>query len=116
MHGHDFWVLAQGYETHWDGTTAAFNLANPPRRDTALLPAHGYLALAFRLDNPGVWLVHCHIAWHASQGLALEFVETSAEVKLGGWDRNVFDRTCKGWEGWVGQKGGPPFGQPDSGI
>lgn len=30
---------------------------NPIRRDTATLPAGGYLVLAFESDNPGAWLV-----------------------------------------------------------
>ncbi|KAK0712929.1 multicopper oxidase-domain-containing protein [Lasiosphaeria miniovina] len=76
---------------HWHGTdvvilgqdTAAFDPArspqtwehaNPPRRDTVTAPAGGYVAVAFRPNNPGVWLVHCHIAWHASGGLALQMV------------------------------------------
>lgn len=45
-----------------------FRFDNPPRRDVVLLPAGGYIAIAFKPDNPGVWLLHCHIAWHASAG------------------------------------------------
>jgi len=30
-----------------------FNYDNPPRRDVAFLDGSGYLALAFRPDNPG---------------------------------------------------------------
>ncbi|KAH6617780.1 putative extracellular dihydrogeodin oxidase/laccase [Chaetomium sp. MPI-SDFR-AT-0129] len=120
MHGHDFWILAQVPNARWDtdpaGNSAAFNTVNPPRRDTAVLPAHGYLAIAFRLDNPGVWLVHCHIAWHASQGLALEIVERAGDVKLGKGDRDALEETCRGWDAFVGQEGGPPFEQGDSGI
>jgi FtsP/CotA-like multicopper oxidase with cupredoxin domain len=59
LHGHDFFVLAQGsgtYDSH-----VALTLNNPPRRDTAMLPASGYLVMAFETDNPGAWLMHCHI-------------------------------------------------------
>jgi FtsP/CotA-like multicopper oxidase with cupredoxin domain len=52
LHGHDFWVLAQGTGTY-DSTTA-LTLTNAPRRDTALLPGAGYLVIAFYTDNPGV--------------------------------------------------------------
>lgn len=31
------------------------------RRDVASLPGGGYLVLAFKTDNPGSWLMHCHI-------------------------------------------------------
>lgn len=50
-----------------------FNFVNPPRRDVVLLPAGGYIAIAFKPDNPGVWLLHCHIAWHASAGKSSRF-------------------------------------------
>lgn len=40
-----------------------------------MLPAGGWLVLAFETDNPGAWLMHCHIAWHVSEGLAVQFLE-----------------------------------------
>ncbi|KAB8230045.1 multicopper oxidase-domain-containing protein [Aspergillus alliaceus] len=112
FHGHDFWILAQR-NTSWDGTSTSFQLKNPVRRDTAVLPAHGYLALAFQLDNPGAWLVHCHIAWHSSMGLALEFVEMrdSISVSMGDW--KTFEKTCNAWSAW---SRGAPYQQDDSGI
>ena len=62
LHGHDFVILAQS-ATPYNVTTSinTFNFSNPPRRDVALLPIGGYLAIAFKPDNPGVWLLHCHI-------------------------------------------------------
>ena len=58
LHGHDFYVLGQGTGT-FDINNTPKNLTynNPPRRDTALLPGNGWLALAFPTDNPGAWLV-----------------------------------------------------------
>lgn len=53
LHGHDFWVLAQGYGT-WTNDTSSLTLQNAPRRDVAMLPASGYLVVAFKTDNPGV--------------------------------------------------------------
>jgi FtsP/CotA-like multicopper oxidase with cupredoxin domain len=58
LHGHDFYILAQG---SGDFSDDMVNLSNPPRRDTAMLPGQGYLAIAFKTDNPGAWLMHCHI-------------------------------------------------------
>ncbi|KAE8348998.1 multicopper oxidase-domain-containing protein [Aspergillus coremiiformis] len=112
FHGHDFWILAQK-NTSWDGSSTSFQTTNPVRRDTAVLPAHGYLALAFQLDNPGAWLVHCHIAWHSSMGLALEFVESqdSISVRRGHW--KTLDQTCQTWSAW---SKGAPYLQDDSGI
>ena len=62
LHGHDFVILAQSTAPYNVNTSiSTFNFHNPPRRDVALLPQGGYLAIAFRPDNPGVWLLHCHI-------------------------------------------------------
>jgi hypothetical protein len=112
MHGHDFWILAQEGKA-WDGTTNGFKTKNPPRRDTAILPEHGYLAIAFQLDNPGAWLVHCHIAWHTSEGLSLEIVESGESISIGSSEKKVFDDTCSSWLSWAP---GSPFPQEDSGI
>lgn len=54
--------------------------ANPVRRDSTVLPAWGWLALAFRTDNPGAWIMHCHIAFHASQGLSVDFLELADQI------------------------------------
>ena len=113
MHGHDFWVVAQVKGSTYDGTTTGFNFTNPPRRDVAVLPSGGYLALAFRLDNPGAWLVHCHIAWHASQGLALEFVESESSISVSSDNTDVFNDVCSAWDSWTPSE---PFAQDDSGI
>ena len=65
----DVVLLAQSNETFDpEKSYATFNFNNPPRRDVILLPAHGFIAIALKPDNPGAWLVHCHIAWHASAG------------------------------------------------
>ena len=70
LHGHDFLILAQG--TGLWSSSVALNLQNPPRRDTAIMPFDieqglgGYLVIGFYTDNPGVWLLHCHIGWVSS--------------------------------------------------
>jgi hypothetical protein len=46
-----------------------------------MLPKDGYLAIAFKPDNPGAWVVHCHIAWHAGSGLALQVLERQDEIE-----------------------------------
>ncbi|KAK4211161.1 putative extracellular dihydrogeodin oxidase [Rhypophila decipiens] len=109
LHGHDFWVLAAEVGV-FDVKTAKFNTKNPMRRDVATLPARGYLAIAFLLDNPGVWLAHCHIAWHASQGLSMQFVESRDQIKIADEDLQQYDKTCKSW------RASGPWHQDDSGI
>ena len=62
LHGHDFFVLGQGGgQFSSSDTFSKLNFATPPRRDTASVPGGGWLVLAFPSNNPGVWLMHCHI-------------------------------------------------------
>ncbi|KAJ5239913.1 hypothetical protein N7468_004532 [Penicillium chermesinum] len=77
LHGHDFFILSQG-PNPYNGT---LNTKNPPRRDTALLEGQGHLLIAFQTDNPGAWLMHCHIGWHVEEGFALQFVERESEIE-----------------------------------
>ena len=62
LHGHDFVILASGNHT-FNPAKDILNKDNPPRRDVALLPVNGFLLIAFQVNNPGTWLMHCHIAW-----------------------------------------------------
>lgn len=66
LHGHVFWVLAEGMG-EWDGSTVN-NSNNPQRRDVQMMPAGNetmpsYLVIEFLAQNPGVWSFHCHISW-----------------------------------------------------
>ena len=40
-------------------------------KDTIQVPRNGYVIIRTRLDNPGHWLVHCHIEVHFKQGMSL---------------------------------------------
>lgn len=114
LHGHDFLVLSTGYE-RWTGRTYGWQLTNPPRRDTATMPANGYLAIAWPLDNPGVWALHCHIAWHSSQGFGATVLESADMMPqpLGGdWSQEI-DPVCKAWNEYAPTA---PYQQVDSGI
>lgn len=66
LHGHNFNVLAEGMG-RWNGRIS--NLDNPQRRDVQMMRPWGYVVLQYDTDNPGVWPLHCHIAWHVSDGL-----------------------------------------------
>ncbi|KAI1653266.1 putative multicopper oxidase [Daldinia decipiens] len=110
LHGHDFFVLAQ--ETGSYSSSVPLNTNNPPRRDTAILPASGYIVLAFETDNPGVWLMHCHIGWHTSQGFALQFVERYDEI-AGITDTDALADTCSTWSSFQTSRS---IEQEDSGI
>ena len=118
LHGHDFYVLAQaeGATFPGNGTDAAslLNFNNPPRRDTATLPARGYLVVAFQADNPGAWLMHCHIPFHISSGLGLQFVEREADIAVALGDLHAMQDGCRTWDAWVNSE--PGFTMGDSGL
>lgn len=100
LHGHDFYIISQG-SGHWDAATTLQNpkaLQNPPRRDTAMLPQNGHLLLAWKIDNPGVWLMHCHIGWHVQEGFALQFIELRHQIPRI-VNPGPIQRVCNRWSG-----------------
>ncbi|KAI4603906.1 Laccase-1 [Pestalotiopsis sp. 9143b] len=94
---------------------ASLNFANPTRRDVTMLPALGYLVVAFKADNPGNWLFHCHIAWHVSGGLSVDFVERRAEqaALISSDDQAAFEETCSQWRSYYATS---EFEKEDSGL
>lgn len=98
LHGHDFYLLGAG--TGIFNNSQSLRYTNPPRRDVAMLPANGYLVLAFITDNPGAWLMHCHIAWHISLGLGAQFLEQADQIpKLQGFDAD-WKKECVDWNAY----------------
>lgn len=114
LHGHYFALLAQGEGNYSD--SVVLKRDNPPRRDVALLPLGGYLVIAFKADNPGAWLVHCHIAWHASGGLALQILENKDNVTIDDSTKHELDHQCNQWDKWYKNHTNPLEFQDDSGI
>ncbi|EHK98308.1 putative Laccase-2 [Glarea lozoyensis 74030] len=112
LHGHDFWVIAQDTGL-FEAGKSNINLKNPPRRDTATLPGNGHIAIAFKKDNPGSWLLHCHIAWHVSEGFAMQFVESESQISLTMTDSATFADTCDAWQPYSSTMIYP---QDDSGV
>ncbi|KAI5794996.1 multicopper oxidase-like protein [Geopyxis carbonaria] len=101
LHGHDFFILAQGTGTY-SSSDVTLQTDNPPRRDTAMLPLSGYLVIAFQTDNPGAWLMHCHIGFHTSEGFALQFVERKDEISaLLEPTYDNFNETCADWTAYA---------------
>lgn len=62
--------------------------------------------LAFAANNPGVWLLHCHIGFHQTQGFAQQVIERKNEFDSF-LDRDVLERTCKAWDDYAQDN---PFG------
>lgn len=93
LHGFNMYVLAQG-EGKWDGTIT--NPQNPQRRDVQQVMANGYIVLQFDSTNPGVWPFHCHISWHASAGLFMQFLVQPEKVTSLNIPMKVAN-TCSDW-------------------
>ncbi|KAI2996955.1 CAZyme family AA1 [Aspergillus niger] len=110
LHGHDFWVLASGYGDFDATMSDALTLVNAPRRDVAMMPASGYLVIAFKTNNPGAWLMHCHIAWHTSEGFAVQLLERAPEII---YDYEKLNGTCASWKSYVAAQ---DVVQHDSGV
>lgn len=113
LHGHDFFILAAGDGTY-DADTTVLNLDNPPRRDTATLPGDGHLVIAFMTDNPGAWLMHCHIAWHASEGMGIQFIERGDEIVDTLTEYSLIKKGCSSWDSYGSDVGG--IDQDDAGV
>jgi len=140
LHGHDFYVLGRSaplnvplslaqllvllltgglnqYRTVFNPATdiGTLNFNNPVRRDVTMLPALGYVVLAFQTDNPGNWLFHCHIAWHVSGGLSVNFMEQPAvQMSLfSNGEIQAYEDVCADWNAWYPTS---PYKMIDSGL
>lgn len=117
LHGHDFWLIAVGNGTF----NPTYNLNNPIRRDTHVVQGNqgvpgtgGYAVIAFQADNPGAWLMHCHIPWHVSGGLGVQFLERPSEIIGTLGDISGFTGGCSTWNGFEATP--QSIIQPDSGL
>jgi len=59
LHGHSFRVITRNGQPTRDREW----------RDTVLLPPRGTTDIAFVADNPGDWMLHCHILDHQDGGM-----------------------------------------------
>lgn len=97
FHGHNFYVLSVGeLGTVWDGSVT--NPSNPMRRDVQIMPPLGYIAIQFEADNPGVWPLHCHVAWHLSGGWYINVISRGDEI--GNIAEDQRSSTCDAWSRW----------------
>lgn len=49
---------------------AGVDYGDPAKKDTTQVPSKGVSVLRVHFDNPGFWLMHCHIDWHLGIGMA----------------------------------------------
>ncbi|KAJ6002421.1 hypothetical protein N7451_004968 [Penicillium sp. IBT 35674x] len=86
-HSNRVYVLGTGSGTfNWTSVADAvkaipenFNLINPPMRDTfTTLPAYkgeSWMAIRYHVQNPGAFLLHCHIDPHLTGGMGLAMLD-----------------------------------------
>ncbi|KAI3685443.1 hypothetical protein L6452_34685 [Arctium lappa] len=75
LHGHSFYVVGWGFGNfngHKD--PLRYNLVDPPLQQTIAVPKNGWTAIRFKANNPGVWLMHCHLERHISWGMEAVFI------------------------------------------
>lgn len=121
LHGHDFSVLGQGRGVFTSDMVGQLKFDNPIRRDTALLfgggsPTafvSGWTVIGFETDNPGAWVMHCHLIWHADGGMGLQYLERPKEIK--DYYDDGFKQECKAYEDYK-STGGKDKHQYESGL
>lgn len=123
LHGHDFLVLGKSpaLASPFTGSPRPFTNAdisslqtnNPTRRDVSMLPAFGWLVVAFKTDNPGAWLFHCHIAWHVSAGLSVQFLERVNDIPHA-MPLSSIEPNCNNWRAY--EPSDPFLPKTDSGL
>ncbi|KAL7936532.1 multicopper oxidase [Trichoderma chlorosporum] len=85
LHGHSFHVLSSfradqaklgsynPFETSEDDSPGHWQREKPLRKDTVSVPRRGHVVLSFVADNPGMWMLHCHMLVHLGTGMATGF-------------------------------------------
>ncbi|TEB28872.1 laccase 2 precursor [Coprinellus micaceus] len=69
LHGHAFSVVRSA-------GSSTYNYNNPVKRDVVNTGGVGdNVTIRFTTDNPGPWILHCHIDWHMVLGLSVVFAE-----------------------------------------
>ncbi|KAI3606080.1 laccase [Moniliophthora roreri] len=88
LHGHTFNVVRAAGMT-------GYNFANPIRRDVVNAgSASDNVTIRFRTDNPGPWIMHCHIDWHLENGFAIVFAERTDEWNTTINPTDAWDNLC----------------------
>ncbi|KAK3940215.1 multicopper oxidase-domain-containing protein [Diplogelasinospora grovesii] len=116
LHGHQFWVLssyrspgreAWGSCNPFDGSrlseSSRLNLVSPLKKDTVSVPRRGYVVIRVRADNPGIWMLHCHMLVHLGSGMAMALHVPGVPGDEGNVHSIVHDATqlCTRETGWA---------------
>jgi len=55
--------------------------------------------------------MHCHISWHISEGLGVQFLESKSTIEL---PDSAWHQTCTNWDAYY--NGNPVYLKDDSGL
>jgi FtsP/CotA-like multicopper oxidase with cupredoxin domain len=82
LHGHVMTVLDV------DGRPP---VGSPVHLDSVLLGPHQTADVAFLADNPGTWMLHCHVLVHASMGMSMSinYSRVTTPFEMGSHSGNV---------------------------
>ncbi|UIZ26495.1 hypothetical protein KXD40_002624 [Peronospora effusa] len=113
LHAHSPWIVGSGHASRdaiFAGNLTTLRLNGPMQHDVFTLPECttdasgactdlGYVVFRMNADNPGVWLMHCHIDWHFVIGMANLFIEAEDvlhEEGLAAFSPNMVLSVCSG--------------------
>ncbi|MEO1143570.1 MAG: multicopper oxidase domain-containing protein, partial [Pseudomonadota bacterium] len=68
LHGHHFRVLSRSRRSD-NSPISASEYGPDAWRDTVLMQADEKVEIAFVADNPGKWMLHCHMLEHQAAGM-----------------------------------------------
>ncbi|KAL8792760.1 MAG: hypothetical protein Q9195_004647 [Heterodermia aff. obscurata] len=103
IHGHQLSILSDGPGAYTP-QQAAINPSNPQRRDTQMLQPGGHLVVQYEADNPGVWPLHCHVAWHLGLGFYMNIIERADDIAAMQIPDQVAG-TCADWNAYTATAG-----------
>lgn len=100
LHGHSFNVVRSA-------DSGRFNFMNPVQRDTVNVgnTEGDFVSIRFRTDNPGPWILHCHIDFHLVNGLALVIAEATEDVSpLNPPLSDNYNQLCPTWNAFSAEE------------
>ena len=100
LHGHKFWLHSYGAGMYDKLSSTSVPITYPVLRDTVILYASeyayftlnrnssnhlqpcGWIKLRMVADNPGLWMLHCHIGAHSFMGMNVLLKEDINNLKM----------------------------------
>ena len=106
LHGHKFWIYSRGEGLYNSSANIQTSVQSPVLRDSSTLHATsyshttpnrnasnylkpcGWIKMRFIADNPGLWLLHCHIGSHLFMGMTVVLKEDIEHLAMYSFSQN----------------------------